>query len=129
MKTRTIKQTVTFKASPHEVYEALMDSKLHAKFTKAKARISRRVGGKIVAADGWITGINVKLTQDKLIVQKWRGDDWPKGHYSLAKFAFKKAANGTKLVFTQTGVPEDKYDDINDGWRTYYWDHMKKMLE
>ena len=25
-KTKTIKQTVTFKASPHDVYEALMDS-------------------------------------------------------------------------------------------------------
>ena len=27
METKTVKQTVTFKASPHDVYEALMDSK------------------------------------------------------------------------------------------------------
>jgi len=29
MKTKSIKQTVAFKVSPHEVYEALMDSKKH----------------------------------------------------------------------------------------------------
>ena len=37
MDTKTVKQTVTFKASPHDVYEALMDSKKHAKFTGDKA--------------------------------------------------------------------------------------------
>ncbi|MGA2318205.1 MAG: hypothetical protein ABSG71_17760 [Thermodesulfobacteriota bacterium] len=46
MKTKTIRQSITFKASPHEVYDALMDSRKHAKFTGAKARISRKVGGK-----------------------------------------------------------------------------------
>jgi hypothetical protein len=30
MKTKTIRQWVTFKASPHEVYEALMDSRKHS---------------------------------------------------------------------------------------------------
>ncbi len=47
--TRTIEQTVTFKASPHEVYESLMDSAKHSKFTGAKASISREVGGAFTA--------------------------------------------------------------------------------
>jgi uncharacterized protein YndB with AHSA1/START domain len=33
---KPIHQTVTFKASPHEVYEALMDSKKHAAFTSGR---------------------------------------------------------------------------------------------
>ena len=33
MHTKTIRHSVTFKANAHEVHEALMDSKKHAKFT------------------------------------------------------------------------------------------------
>ena len=45
MATKTIRQTVQFGARPEDVYDALMDPKKHAKFTGAKATISRKVGG------------------------------------------------------------------------------------
>lgn len=41
--TKTIEQTVTFKAVPHDVYEALMDSEKHSEFTGARANISQEV--------------------------------------------------------------------------------------
>ena len=128
MKTRTIRQSVTFRASPHEVYELLMDSRKHSHFTKSKAKISREVGGKFTAYDGWIEGINLELVKDKKIVQKWRGVDWPKGHYSKVTFLFEKMKDGTKLKFTQTDVPEEHYQSIKEGWYEHYWEHMKKML-
>ncbi len=65
---KTIRQTVTFKASPHEVYEALMNSRRHAKFSGGKARLSRKVGGKFTAYDGYIEGTNLELAPDKKIV-------------------------------------------------------------
>jgi len=129
MKTATIKQSATFKASPHEVYEALMDSRKHSKFTDSKANISRRIGGKFTAYDGYIEGVNLELVPDEKIVQSWRGSDWPDGHYSKAIFALKKVEGGTRLTFTQTDVPEDQYESISQGWRDYYWKPMKKMLE
>ena len=129
MKTATIKQSATFKASPHEVYEALMDSRKHSKFTDSKASISRRIGGKFTAYDGYIEGVNLELVPDEKIVQSWRGSDWPDGHYSKAIFALKKVEGGTRLTFTHTDVPEDQYDSISQGWRDYYWKPMKKMLE
>ena len=129
MKTATIKQSATFKASPHEVYEALMDSRKHSKLTDSKASISRRIGGKFTAYDGYIEGVNLELVPDEKIVQSWRGSDWPDGHYSKAIFALKKVEGGTRLTFTQTDVPEDQYESISQGWRDYYWKPMKKMLE
>lgn len=48
-KTGSIRQTVTLKASPRDVFEMLMDSRKHAKFTGASAIISRTVGGAIRA--------------------------------------------------------------------------------
>ena len=41
---KTIKQTAEFKVSSKEVYEALMDSKKHSKFTGQKSVISQKVG-------------------------------------------------------------------------------------
>lgn len=129
METKTIKQSVTIKASPHDVYEALMDAKKHAKFTGGKATISRKVGGKFSAFDGYAEGVNLELVPDKKIVQSWRAEDWPEGHYSRATFSFKEVEGGTKLTFTQTGVPDDQYDSIAQGWKEYYWAPMKEMLE
>jgi activator of HSP90 ATPase len=129
MATKTIKQSAAFKARPHEVYEALMDAKKHAKFTGGKARISREVGGKFTVFDAYATGVNLELTPDKKIVQSWRAEDWPEGVYSKAAFVLKEAAGGTTLTFTQTGVPAEFAAEIAQGWRDYYWKPMKKMLE
>lgn len=129
IKTKDLKQGAMFKASPHEIYELLMDSKKHSRFTGGKAKISRKVGGRFTAWDGWIEGRNLKLVKDKEIVQEWRGDDWPKGHFSVVKFTLKKAGNNTKLMFSQKGIPEDKYKDISSGWKEFYWEKIKEDLE
>jgi len=129
MKTKTIRQSVTFKASPQEVYEALMDSKKHARFTGAGASISREVGGRFTAYGGSLEGENLELVPDAKIVQSWRSDDWPEGHYSRAAFSLAKVEGGTRLTFTQAGVPEEFYEDVKQGWIDYYWEPMKQMLE
>lgn len=129
MATRNIRQSVTFKTSPHQVYEALMDSRKHAQFTGGKASVSRQVGGKFSVFDGYAEGVNLELVPDGKIVQTWRASDWPEGHYSRVSFSLKEVAGGTHLTFTQSGVPEERYDDISQGWRDYYWAPMKQMLE
>lgn len=129
MKTKIIKQSATFKAPPHEVYEALMDSRKHARFTGGKASISREVGGKFTAYDGYIDGVNLELVPDQKIVQSWRASDWPEKHYSTVTFALKELNSGTRLTFTQTGVPEEFYEEIKQGWHDYYWNPMKQLLE
>lgn len=131
METKTIKQTVLFNATPHEVYEALMDSKKHAKITGAPANISREVGGEFNAYDGGLTGTNIELVADKKIVQKWRCvmDEWPEDHYSTASFLLKKVDKGTELTFVQTDVPKSCYEEISNGWEEYYWENMKKMFK
>jgi len=129
MKTKTLRQSATFGATPHEVYEMLMDSRKHSKFTGGKASISRRIGGKFTVYGDYIQGINLELVPNKKIVQSWRGSDWPRGHYSRITFSLKKVKNGTRLNFRQSGLPEKFYKDISQGWRDFYWKPMKEMLE
>jgi activator of HSP90 ATPase len=126
---RIIKQTVTFKASPHDVYEALMDSKKHAAFTGGKATISRKVGGTFSAYDGYIAGKNIELIQDKKIVQSWRAVDWPEGVFSTVTFKFTPIPEGTRLDFTHVDVPDGTEEEFTQGWIDNYWEPMKVFFE
>jgi activator of HSP90 ATPase len=128
MKTKTLRQSVSFSAAPNEVYGLLMDSRKHAGFSGESASISRKVGGKFRCYGGWIEGKNVELVKDRKIVQMWRGKDWPKGHYSKVTFRLSRKGRGTKLEFTQSGLPTSKYKDISEGWREHYWGKMKTYL-
>jgi len=125
----TIKQTVTFKAPPHDVYEALMDSKKHATFTGGKASISRKVGGKIAAYDNYIAGKNIELIPDEKIVQDWRAVDWPEGYFSRVTFKLTAVPKGTRLEFIHTDVPEGTEEEFKQGWIDNYWEPMKRYLE
>jgi activator of HSP90 ATPase len=127
MRTRTVRQSVTFKASPREVYEVLMDSRKHSKLTGDKAIISRKVGGKFTVGE-YIQGVNLEVVPNERIVQSWRGSDWPEGHFSRAVFSLRTEGNGTRLTFTQTGIPEENHHEIKQGWHDYYWTPMKEML-
>ncbi len=126
---KTIKQSATFKAGAHDVYEALMDAKKHAAFTGGRAVISREAGGRFSTFDGYAEGKNVELVPDKKIVQTWRASDWPEGIYSEVTFELQETNGKTRLVFTQTGVPDESAGAIAQGWREFYWKPLKEMLE
>ena len=64
MKTKNIRQSVTFKATPHELYEVIMDSRKHAGFTGSQVTIRREVGGKFSIYGGDIEGTNLELVPD-----------------------------------------------------------------
>jgi activator of HSP90 ATPase len=131
LKTKNIKQSIVFKATPHEVYEALMDSRKHAQFTGSEAEISPDVGGEFRAWGGYIMGVNLELIPDEKIVQSWRAEEicWPNDHYSTVTITLKKERGGTRLTFNQEGVPEECYENIEKGWHDFYWKPMKVILE
>ena len=126
---KPIKQSVTFKASPHAVYEALMDSKKHSAFTGGKASISRVVGGKYTAYDNYINGKNIELVPDKKIVQSWRASDWPEDYFSTITFKLTPIPEGTRLDFTHEDVLEGTEEEFKQGWIENYWEPMKFYLE
>ena len=126
--TRELRHVVRFDAKPRAIYQALMNSKKHRAFTGAPAKIDAKVGGGFTAWGPHLQGVTVDLVKNKRIVQAWRAASWPKGHYSIATFELKGAKGGTKLVFTQTGIPASRLRDINGGWKSHYWDLLKRAF-
>lgn len=124
-KTRTIEQTINIPGvTPHDVFELLMDAKQHAALTGGEAVISRHIGGKFVTFDGWANGRMLEITPDQKIVQTWRAADWPIGVESVCTFVCIPVGGATRLIFTQTGVPNTFASSIDQGWDQYYWQPM-----
>ena len=126
--TKDIRHVVRFNAKPSAIYQMLMNSKKHAAFTGAPAKIAAKVGGRFSAWGPHLRGITVDLVSDKCIVQAWRAANWPKGHYSIATFELKGTRGGTTLVFTQTGIPAKNARSISAGWHTHYWGPLKEAF-
>jgi activator of HSP90 ATPase len=131
MKTKSIRQTVTFDASPEIVYSLLMDQKKHSTVTGSKVIMSTKVNGKFRVFDGYCHGFNIELIEGKKIVQAWHfaEDGWPDDHFSICTFQLEKAGDKTKLKFLQTFVPEHKVESLKEGWKQFYWDSMKLYLK
>jgi activator of HSP90 ATPase len=131
MKTKSIKQTLTFNASPAQIYNLIMDEKKHAAFTGSKATIDSKPNGKFSVFDGYCQGYNIELVKDKKIVQAWHfaEDGWPDDHFSICSFELEKEGARTKLRFLQTNVPEHKVETLKDGWKEFYWDAIKLYLK
>jgi len=126
--TRTIKQTALIRgAAPKDIYATLMDGKRHGALSGQPTTISPRVGGTFKVGHD-LEGKHLKLVKDKKIVQTWRANNWAPGVYSKATFALAKAAGGTRITFTQTGVPSQFHKEISSGWKAYYWTPLRKTF-
>src|SRR5512140_3840808 len=85
-KSITIHQESEFNTTPHQLYDALLDSKQFAEFSGRPAEINREVGGAFSLFKGHIIGRNVELIPNERIVQAWRVVTWPEGAYSIVRF-------------------------------------------
>ncbi len=126
----TIRQTVEFGVPPHAVFEALLDSKKHSAFTGSKASVSRKVGGRLSAWDGYIEGRNLRIEKDKVIVESWRTTEFTEDDPdSQVMFHLSKKGKGTRLIFVHSHVPDRLAEDLRQGWIDSYWEPLKAYLE
>lgn len=130
LKLSTIRQSAMIRSTPDEVYDALMDSGRHSAFTGSPAKMSRAVGGKFTAWEGYISGKNLKLVKGKKIVQEWSTTEWPQGYPpSRLEITLSKSKEGTLLKMFQSRVPAEQRNDYAEGWKNNYWVPLKAYLE
>ncbi|MFY9716654.1 MAG: SRPBCC domain-containing protein [Thermoplasmata archaeon] len=127
-RTRSIRQTVTLPASPHAVYTTLVEARKHSIFSGAPARLVARPGGRFSHFGGALEGFVLRLEKDRRIVLAWRANSWVRGHYSIVEFLLTKVKGGTRVEFSQDGVPADAYASIASGWREHYWGPLTKYF-
>jgi len=124
-----IHQEIVFKASPDRVYAALTDAKQFSALTGgAPAEISHEAGGAFSCFGGQVVGRNLELVPNRRLVQAWRAGSWGEGVYSIVKFEIEGKGGETRLVFDQTGVPDEAKAHLEGGWQAMYWEPMRKYF-
>jgi len=128
--TKPIVQSVTFKASPEELFEIFTDSKKHSAATRAKASVSAKAGAKFTAFEGMLSGRNLLVVPGRMIVQAWRASPWKDSDLdSILVLNFSKAPGGGRIDLVHVGVPQHDHKGVTKGWPVYYWKPWKTYLK
>ncbi|MCC6600933.1 MAG: SRPBCC domain-containing protein [Crocinitomicaceae bacterium] len=129
LKTDNIFQVIDLEAGISDVYNALVDEKLHAKFTGMKASIDATIGGKFDTTDHESFGYFLFIRKNKKIVQAWSHKSFKEGFYTIVDIELEKTETGTRINFNHIGVPEEHSGWLTEGWKRIYWDPLKEFLE
>jgi activator of HSP90 ATPase len=106
-----------------------MNAKEHSTAIGVAAKIQDREGAKFSAHGNYITGKNLQLVKNKLIVQSWRGSDWKKSDLdSTFILSFTQNGNDGIVNMVHANIPDKEYEGIKKGWSDYYWKPWKKYF-
>ncbi|HEY6162472.1 MAG TPA: SRPBCC domain-containing protein [Bacteroidia bacterium] len=124
-KTKTIKQSYEMKATPSQVFKALTDARIIAKWSGAPAKMSARKGAKFELWGGDMFGKNLEVVKDKKLVQEWCTHTFS----SKATFTIKAKGKNSIVDLLHENVPAQSYKNYSDGWKHYYLGPMQQMFE
>jgi uncharacterized protein YndB with AHSA1/START domain len=112
-------------ASPAEIYQAWLDSILHAEMTGGEANMSDQVGADVSAWDGYIIGRNLELVPGERIVQSWRTTEFDDAFEdSIVTILLRETEEGTLLTLEHSSVPEAHRGYEEGGWQSNYFEPM-----
>lgn len=127
---KTIVQKVLFKnTTAKTLYELYMDAKKHSLVTGGPAKISTKEGSRYSAHGGYITGKNLQLIKDKMIVQTWRAVGWDKEDLDSI-FMIKLEPKGKDVILhaIHANLPDKHSGHIGKGWYDHYWNPWKQHI-
>ena len=115
-----IEQSVKFSCPPEALFELYMDSAKHSAATGARARISRARAG-LPGVRGALTGRNLLIVPNQMIVQAWRSTRSNASDAGLDPGArIQKAPGGAQVHMVHVNVPPQDHGR-DRGWPKYYW--------
>jgi activator of HSP90 ATPase len=130
--TTTVTDTEEFRAPASELYKTFTDPQRLAAFTRAAPKLfeGAKKGGKFELFGGNVSGEYLELDEPKRIVQSWRLDQWPQGHYSRLEINFDQndVDNVTVMRVAWSGVPIGQEDVTKRNWGEYYVRSIKQTF-
>lgn len=122
--TTTVTDQEEFRTTAEQLYLTFTDPQRIAAFTRAppKKFEGAQKCGKFELFGGNVSGEYLELKEPTKIVQSWRLDQWPAGHYSQLELEFdQNDVDGvTVMRVSWTGVPVGQEEVTKKNWSEYY---------
>ena len=127
---KTIIHEIVFKnAAPKDLYDLYMNAKKHSIATGAPAKITAKEGAAFSTHNGYISGKNLRLVKNKLIVQTWRAMSWDKTDAdSVFSIFLEPKGKNVVLYAIHANIPDKHEAGVDKGWYQHYWEPWKKYL-
>ena len=123
---KSLMQTYEIKATPSQVWQALVDPEQIEAWGAGKAVMSENEG-EFSLWDGDIHGTNTKVIKHKLLVQNWLAGDWAEP--SVVEITLLEHKGGTSVVLNHSNIPDEEFDGIESGWQNFYFSPLKSLVE
>jgi len=117
-----------FVCGTEDLYMAFLEPNRVKAYAGGDAEMKPEKGGKFKLFGGYVTGENVELERPHKIVQKWRINTWPQGHFSTVTIEMAIKDSKTHLTLTQTNVPESDRGSTEAGWNSNFFARMKGVF-
>lgn len=124
---KNIHQTYVIKAPVYKVQEALTNAELINKWNAGPAKFDISEGGAFSLWGGDIYGTNTKVVTNELLEQDWYSGDAEQCY--MVSFRLNEANGNTTVILEHNNVPNQEAKDFAEGWRDFYFDPIKQLLE
>jgi activator of HSP90 ATPase len=124
---QVIRQSYIIHARASSVWQALVDPKIIEKWGAGPATMNDSVGSKFKLWGGDIHGKNIEVIKKKRLVQEWYTGKWKTP--SKVHIALSEEHGTTYIDLLQEDVPDGEKDEINKGWKNYYFGPLKNLVE
>lgn len=122
-----IKQKHKIHATPEEVYAALTNPVTIELWTGYPALMSQEPDTEFSLWEGDIVGRNICFIKNELVQQEWYFGD--QEEQSIVTIRLTADKDSTLVNLVHENVPDEEYDDLNYGWKNYYWGAIKKFYK
>lgn len=127
MRYKDYKTRVKIKSEAADIYAALTNPFTIELWSGYKAQMNLEQGSEFSLWDGDIVGKNIEFEENKMVVQQWYfGDQTEPSIVTLKIFEQK---NFSQIELVHTNIPEEDFEDICEGWDTYYLGAIKEFFE
>lgn len=129
-----LKFNIRYRVPVRIIYETLTNPVELTKFTHSPAKFEKSIGSEFILYDGFISGVNETLEENKKIIQKWKFNNWK--DYADLNMTFKeKEGNECLIIVHLKNIPErDSYNQFVDlpnleqGFRSQIFEKISKWL-
>eukprot|EP01119_Soliformovum_irregulare_P021605 TRINITY_DN722_c0_g1_i1.p1 TRINITY_DN722_c0_g1~~TRINITY_DN722_c0_g1_i1.p1 ORF type:complete len:334 (-),score=84.19 TRINITY_DN722_c0_g1_i1:96-1097(-) len=117
-----------FVCPPSELFACFVDPNRVKAYSGSNSVMNGTEGGEFKLFDGTVTGINTKVEHPKLLVQKWRFESWPQGHYSQVTLSIEEKNGKSILTVKQDNIPAEDKERTERGWSHNFFNRIKGVF-
>ncbi len=124
---KEFKKYVMLHAAPEDVYNALVNPVMLEIWSGEPAVMSEEPGSPFSLWEGSISGTNIAFEKNHRIAQEWDfGEDNPPSEVTIL---LHPDAKGTRMEIRHTGIPDEYYENMCEGWISDYIGGLRQLFE